>query len=82
MTKEFKTGEEAIYIKMGKDDFMAQVIPCFIYHNLVRGANNPVYEVILRNGQQIEAFQSDLYTEIEARKKLKKYMSTKFNYMK
>ena len=77
MTKEnknkFKDGESTIFIKMGKDDFMAQVLPCTVYHNMTKGANNPVYQIILKNGQEIVAFESSLYTQKEAIDFLTKY---------
>jgi hypothetical protein len=77
MTKEnknkFKEGESAIFIKMGKDDFMAQVLPCKIYHNMTKGASNALYQIILKNGQEIEAFESWLFTQKEAIDFLTKY---------
>ncbi len=63
---KFKIGESAILIKMGKDDFMAQVLPCTIYNNMTKGAINPVYQIILKNGQEIEAFEAWLFTKSEA----------------
>jgi len=78
MTKQndrFQVGQSAIFIKMGKDDFMAQVLPCTIYHNMTKGANNPVYQIILENGQEIEAFEAWLFTKKEAIDFLKKYIN-------
>tara|TARA_R110000822_G_scaffold6177_1_gene26111 strand:- start:1519 stop:1758 length:240 start_codon:yes stop_codon:yes gene_type:complete len=68
---KFEVGESAIIIKMGKDNFMAQVVPCLIFHNMMKGSMDPVYQVVLKNGQKVEAFETQLFTQKEAEKELK-----------
>lgn len=73
MTNKFTTGQEVVYIKMGKNNFMGQIVPCSI-HFEVNGSGDNLYEVLLQNGQRIKAFEVDLFSKKDAIKFLKKWI--------
>jgi len=81
MTNRFKIGSEVILIKMGKDNFKADVVPCVIV-KYISGNGDLLCEVILQNKQQIQIWEDCLYYKEEAKEYLSEWFDRKIDYFK